>query len=29
MLHSLYVIRSEQNDPRHNLALEEYLLNTV
>ena len=29
MLHSLYVIRSEQNDPRHNLALEEYLLHTV
>ena len=29
MLHSLYVIRSQQNDPRHNLALEEYLLRRV
>lgn len=29
MLHSLYVIRSRQTDPRHNLALEEYLLKTV
>jgi len=29
MLHSLYVIRSQQVDPRHNLALEEYLLNRV
>ncbi len=29
MLHSLYVIRTRQTDPRHNLALEEYLLNTV
>ncbi|MDO4516989.1 MAG: lipoate--protein ligase [Bacillota bacterium] len=29
MIRSLYVIYSRENDPRHNLALEEYLLNTV
>ncbi|MBR3752073.1 MAG: lipoate--protein ligase [Ruminiclostridium sp.] len=29
MLHSLYVIHSRHHDPRHNLALEEYLMQTV
>lgn len=29
MIRSLFVIYSRENDPRHNLALEEYLLNTV
>lgn len=29
MIRSIFVIYSRENDPRHNLALEEYLLNTV
>ena len=29
MIQSLYVIRSREVDPRHNLALEEYLLQGV
>ena len=29
MIRSLFVIYSRENDPRHNLALEEYLLKTV
>lgn len=29
MIRSLFVIDSRENDPRHNLALEEYLLKTV